>query len=410
MILDIGARTTNLLFLEGNRVFSRSIPIAGNAISQSIAAELNVSFAEAEQLKRAKGFVALGGAYEEPADEQQARISKIIRNVMTRLHAEVARSVNFYKGQQSGSPPRRLLLSGGSSIIPYTDRFFQEKLQIPIEYFNPFQNIEIGSNISREDLSRCAHFLGEVVGLGLRRVTECPLEVNLLPRSIRARKQMNQRQPYFIGAAACLLLIPFCWLAYTQKTANLKQRELADVQQELQSLQQTDQSLKTQKRQLDDVKGKADQIVTVLKQRSFWPEFLDDFTRRVPQGIWITELRPLTAAEAASPTTAGGEEGGGPRRPGRFQSQENEERAPITEAPAASAGPTTITDIEIAGGGQHTMQDLTLVAGFADSLRQSSFFGTNATDVVLEKPPSAMPKEAEFTFMIRAKLATPITY
>jgi len=97
MVVDIGARTTNLLFLEKNRVFSRSIPIAGNAITQSVAAEFNIPFLEADQLKRSKGFVALGGAYAEPGDEQQARVSKIIRNVMTRLHAEVARSINFYR-------------------------------------------------------------------------------------------------------------------------------------------------------------------------------------------------------------------------------------------------------------------------------------------------------------------------
>ncbi|MCX7916321.1 MAG: pilus assembly protein PilM, partial [Verrucomicrobiae bacterium] len=65
MVVDIGARTTNLLFIERNRLFSRAIPIAGNAITQNIASEFGISFLEAEQLKKQKGFVALGGAYEE---------------------------------------------------------------------------------------------------------------------------------------------------------------------------------------------------------------------------------------------------------------------------------------------------------------------------------------------------------
>ena len=233
MVIDIGARTTNLLFLEKNRVFSRSIPIAGNAITQSVAAEFNIPFLEAEQLKRSKGFVALGGAYAEPGDEQQARVSKIIRNVMTRLHAEVARSINFYRSQQGGSAPSRMLLSGGSSILPYTDRFFKEKIQIPIEYFNPFRNVDIDPSISREELARCAHFFGEVIGLGLRKLSECPLEVNLLPRSIRTRMQMAQKRPYLAGAAMCLLLIPLCWLVYTKKTASLKEQQLKDVQQQV---------------------------------------------------------------------------------------------------------------------------------------------------------------------------------
>jgi type IV pilus assembly protein PilM len=244
MVVDIGARTTNLLFLEKNRVFSRSIPIAGNAITQSVAAEFNIPFLEADQLKRSKGFVALGGAYAEPGDEQQARVSKIIRNVMTRLHAEVARSINFYRSQQGGSAPSRMLLSGGTSILPYTDRFFQEKLQIPIEYFNPFRNVDIDPSISREELARCAHFFGEVVGLGLRKLTKCPLEVNLLPRSIRARILMEQKRPYLAGAAICALLIPLCWWAYTTKTASLQQQQREDVSRQVEALQSLDNSVK----------------------------------------------------------------------------------------------------------------------------------------------------------------------
>jgi type IV pilus assembly protein PilM len=404
VILDIGARTTNLLFLEKSRVFSRSIPIAGNAISQSIAAEFNVPFRDAEQLKRTKGFVALGGAYEEPGDEQQARISKIIRNVMTRLHAEVTRSVNFYKGQQGGSPPQRLLLAGGSSIIPYTDRFFQEKLQIPIEYFNPFRNVEIAPNIAKEELSRSAHFLGEVVGLGLRRLTECPLEVNLLPRSIRARKQVQAKQPFILGAAVCLLLVPLCWLAYTQKTSSLKQRELADVRQEVDRLQRLDLNLKDGQAQLSKVKGEADRIVTVVKQRSLWPELLNDLNQRVPQNLWITALLPQTTTGGAGGTTPAAP--GGRFLRGRTLTRLEEEAAANEATP--QTGPSHITEIAIDGGGPHTAEDLKLVDEFANNLRQSPFYDKTGVDI--EKPPSAMGRETTFTFTIRAKLLKPIAH
>ena len=39
LLVDIGARTTNLLFIEPGKIFSRSIPIGGNAISSAIAKE-----------------------------------------------------------------------------------------------------------------------------------------------------------------------------------------------------------------------------------------------------------------------------------------------------------------------------------------------------------------------------------
>ena len=33
-----------------------------------------------------------------------------------------------------------MYLTGGSSILSYCDIFFAEKLNIPVEYFNPFQS------------------------------------------------------------------------------------------------------------------------------------------------------------------------------------------------------------------------------------------------------------------------------
>ena len=95
MILNIGGKCSSLIFVDGGRFFVRSIPISGSTITQQIAKEFNIPFAEAEEMKRRHGFVALGGAYEEPESEVAATVSKIVRNVMTRLHAEINRSLTF---------------------------------------------------------------------------------------------------------------------------------------------------------------------------------------------------------------------------------------------------------------------------------------------------------------------------
>ncbi len=412
MIVDIGARTTNLLFIEQSRVFSRSIPIAGNAITQSIATEFNVPFLEAEHMKKAQGFVALGGAYEEPESETQARISKIIRNVMTRLHAEVARSVNFYRSQQGGGAPTRLLLSGGTSIIPYTDRFFKEKVQIPIEYFNPFRNVEIDPQISREDLARCAHFFGEVVGLGLRKYIECPIEVNLVPKSVRTRKQMEQKRPYLAGAAVCLLLIPLCWLGYTKKTMALKERELKAVTDKVNSLADLSQNLGREQQLLADVQGKADQIVSLVQQRSLWPELLQDINLRIGSNLWIVSLSPQTEG-AAGPGSAPG-----PRPPpigrarGRNPAEEPEpEPQPTPGAtPGGTAAPKVIAELQLEGAGVHLTEnperDFQLVEEFAKNLRESPYF--DKTGVVIDVPPNPTMRGPTFTFTMRMRLMKPI--
>src|SRR5271170_1673168 len=183
MLLDIGAKTSNLLFFEKGKVFSRSINLGANIITQDFANESKLKFDEAEKIKIAEGFVSLGGAYEEPDNPHQAAISKIARQFMTKLHIQVNQTMQFYRGQQGGSAPQRLFLSGGASIMPYTAQFFAEKLNVPVEYFNPFRNVQIDPAVDLEELSRVAHSFGEVVGLGLRNLAHCPVEMNLMPDS-----------------------------------------------------------------------------------------------------------------------------------------------------------------------------------------------------------------------------------
>src|SRR5437867_3362765 len=191
MLLDIGAKTSNLLFFEKGKVYSRGINIGANSITQDFSKESRLSFAEAERLKIDQGFVSLGGAYEEPDNPHQAAISKIARQVMTRLHIQVNQTVQFYRGQQGGSAPQQLFLSGGASIMPYTAQFFSEKLNVPVEYFNPFRNVQIDPALNLEELAKVAHSLGEVVGLGLRNLPHCPVELNLMPKSSLKRQQFN---------------------------------------------------------------------------------------------------------------------------------------------------------------------------------------------------------------------------
>ena len=59
--------------------------------------EFELSFDAAEEMKRAHAFVAFGGAYEGASSEVADKVSKIVRSVMTRMHAEIDRSIKFYQ-------------------------------------------------------------------------------------------------------------------------------------------------------------------------------------------------------------------------------------------------------------------------------------------------------------------------
>src|SRR5580700_2374464 len=256
MLLDIGAKTSNLLFFEKGKVYSRSINIGANSITQDFANEAKLKFPEAERIKLEKGSVSLGGAYEEPEDPQAAAIAKIARQVMTRLHIQVNQTIQFFRGQQGGTAPQRLFLSGGASIMPYTAQFFAEKLNVPVEYFNPFRNIEIDPGLDLEELSKYAHSYGEVVGLGLRDLAHCPVELNLMPKSSLQRQEFGNKKPYLVASIFSLALVLFAIYRAEKQIGNIWQTRvgemaaplarLTDQNQKMNSAQGTEQQLKKQ--------------------------------------------------------------------------------------------------------------------------------------------------------------------
>ncbi len=230
LVIDIGARSTDLIFLEQSRVFIRSVPVAGNAITQQIMREFDLSFEDAEEMKRAHAFVAFGGAYEEPKSEVADKVSKIVRNVMTRMHTEIDRSIKFYRSQQNGQAPALVLLAGGSSVIPYTDNFLREKLKVEVDYLNPFINVPVSKNISADEIGRHAHELPQLVGLALRKALVCPIEINLLPPKVVQAKAFRRKEPYLVMALFGLVLMAMLWCAYFFKNNRIASAQLDQVQ------------------------------------------------------------------------------------------------------------------------------------------------------------------------------------
>src|SRR5262249_2441044 len=291
LLLDIGARSTNTLFIESERIFLRSIPLGGSAITSAIAKEFNESFAAAETRKKRDGFVGLGGAYAEPADPNVVRVSKIARSTMTRLHAELMRSITHYRAQQQGNRPSRIFLCGGSAGMPYMREFFQEKFQVQIEFFNPLQKVTVAESAPMQDVARSAHLLGELVGLALRSVSICPVELNLRPASVVRRHDLEKRRPHFIAAAACILLALLGWSAYCTRAAQVAQQTVQMLRQKNDTMHVAETQLDKLKRQVTALDNIATPLIMAVNDRNFWPQILEDLNSRLPESdIWITEL------------------------------------------------------------------------------------------------------------------------
>ena len=312
LVLDVGARTTNLVFLEGDKVFMRTIPIAGNTMTNEIARGLGIEPAEAEAIKKEIGFVALGGTYAVADDERADRVSKIVRNIATRLHSEVTRSINFYRSQQGGSAPVRLLLTGGSSLMRHLDVFFHEKLGVEVAFLNPFTNLSVAETLAEDSVG--LFLMAPSAGLALRASVKCPVEISLIPSTIVEERRFRRRLPFFAVAVAGVLLTLLCWVLY----ANGQQSRFEDSEKKL---QQEIKRLKANQRQLGTAVSESEEAVdrvlghsAIANSRASFAMALDELRGALLPGMWITKVDFQPVPELGPDNEAGGaapEEGEG---------------------------------------------------------------------------------------------------
>ena len=289
LLLDIGAKTTNVIFIEGDQFFVRSVNFGANSITQEFCKESGLEWQQAEEYKQAYGYVHLTNT-EEPADPYQAILVRTARNVMTRLHQQVAQTVQYYRAQQGGQSPQRIYLAGGGASMIYTAEFFQEKFTLPIEFFNPFRNIQVGPEVDRNTLAGTAHWLGEVAGLGLRAATVGLTEFNLLPKRERISRQIEKRSPYAIAAIFCAGLIFFVQAAASNSIEKKKKESAGKIEGQLSEYVLIANDLASAQSSLSQEQESSKKMERALQSRYFWINLVNgvqEVLSQVEPGVYI---------------------------------------------------------------------------------------------------------------------------
>src|SRR6266403_814893 len=392
LLVDIGARTANVLFIEAGRIFSRSLPLGSSVITAAIAKEFGESFAAAETRKNSDASVALGGAAE-PAAPNLGRLSKIARSTMTRLHAELMRSITHYRAQQQGDRPSRIFLCGGGAGMPNMREFFHEKFELPVEFFNPLQNVSVSE--STPDTTRSAHLLGELVGLALRSVTICPMKLNLLPASVVRRQDLEKRRPFFIAAAACILLALLGWSAYYTRAAQVAQQTAQAMRKKNDSMHGVEAQLDKLKKQITALDNIATPLITAVNDRNFWPQILEDLNARLPEAdIWITELAP----------TSGGKLLGAPeKRAGETTPAPTPTVAGSPAKGGATAG-KVIDGIMVRGLYLYNSKQQEIVVDYLRNLAKSPFFTVDLRTPERVIKSNSVPNDTDWAFPYELQL------
>jgi type IV pilus assembly protein PilM len=286
VILDIGAKTTSLVIVEGDKLYNRSIPVAGNTITKEITQAFGCSSDEAEALKLEKGYVSLGGVAEDE-DEVADRLSKVCRAVLTRLNAEISRSINFYRSQQGGSAPTKLYLTGGSALLPQIDQFFTDSLQIEVEFFNPFESVGLSPKLDSDALESDCALLATSVGLALHRTGAARFAINLLPPSIIAERAERAKIPVIaVGGVLLVGALALAALALKCETGVIEAQRDA-VAAKVGTLKSFDRKVKAAEEKFAAASAEAEAARKLLVARSVAVERVNAVRGSLAPGMWI---------------------------------------------------------------------------------------------------------------------------
>lgn len=173
LVVDIGARTTNLSIFDKNKKLkiSANVAMAGNHFTKSIADKLKISLREAEKLKASYGL---------NETKKEGEVMLVLQKELQPIIEKIKKIINFY-----GKDINQVLLVGGSAQIPKIDSYFSSNLNL---------KVSIGKSSIAKQLKQKSILFNMVIGLALRALKRKPetAGINLLP----AKKKP---EPAFVG-------------------------------------------------------------------------------------------------------------------------------------------------------------------------------------------------------------------
>jgi type IV pilus assembly protein PilM len=161
-LINMGAGVTTINILSrGSTVFWRDISFGGNQFTEALQREFNLSFAQAEALKRGESVDRYTLADARP----------VLDTVSAEMASEIRKTFDFFSATSSEGPVDELMLSGGCALTPNLQQVLREKFEVPTELMNPLRRIHFKeSDFDPEWMQSIGPMMAVAVGLGIRRV------------------------------------------------------------------------------------------------------------------------------------------------------------------------------------------------------------------------------------------------
>ncbi|WP_269526776.1 pilus assembly protein PilM [Coraliomargarita parva] len=289
LLINVGARSTNLLFRNDDGIFVRNIALGGNALTQNIADSLGKSFPQAEEIKHR----FFSGQLDYSNDDSGAKLlNSCADSFMRRMGQEITRSIVNYRRQKGGGAPKQILLSGRGALLSGLAEKLSETQKVTVEFFDPLLNVTLDGAIDIDpDVLRLQ--ASEIIGEAARDQIADPACANLLPEAIQSEMRFSRQKPFLILAAACLAVAPWpVFLAANSKAAVYKE-QVAEIQQQIPPLQSRKAQIFEYQEKAEALKASIQQVEGLVSTKTNWIQFFADLQESLAlaKDVWLDGLK-----------------------------------------------------------------------------------------------------------------------
>jgi type IV pilus assembly protein PilM len=256
-VIDLGHKNARIIVLKNGKLkFSREFAVAGEAFTQALIGsyEINglaveVDESLAERIKIKSGLLEEWEADQMVEGFPQDQIQKRLRPVMDRLILELERSLNYYKTEFKDYEVKRILLTGGGSLLKGLPGALEMNLEIPIQAIQDVAPLTLKKKMNEDLFLKNLPFLTPVLGL----VTQGRPFINLSPTflipQVRERSVQNYLKPVLVGVLLLGLILGFgipTWnttreIARLQRELTAKKGQMARMGKPVQELARMEQ-------------------------------------------------------------------------------------------------------------------------------------------------------------------------
>ncbi len=274
ILLDIGADQTNLVIIDGERLWIRNLPIAGNDITKSLQDKFQIPFKEAEKLKK-----------NARKSSNAKKIFSVMQPVLKDFLSEVHRSLGFYKSKQKKAKLSRILLTGNGTKLFNLSSFLGKELEYKIRRVQQLNHFSIDPEADMELLKVQLPSFSVAFGLAIQAVGAGKADVNLLPRAVVQRQTIQQKAPMvFAGAILLLLGAVLAYFIQDARIAGVNDRLEMLSSPEVSELEDAEEDLEEVVGQLKEPMQRIGEMQEIVTER-LWPvEIAERLNRVIPDG------------------------------------------------------------------------------------------------------------------------------